>query len=175
MNDERNRLSTRDLADAARRERAEERREPIEDRRDRVEARDVAAAVKPSDRSVARPAVDAPPAGPHAAGTPPQPAPGAAAPGSDLQERDSLFHDHEASGFRTRWEAIQTGFVDEPRKAVEEADALVAQAVARLAEVFSDERAALERQWDRGDNVSTEDLRITLRRYRAFFDRLLAV
>ena len=87
----------------------------------------------------------------------------------------SLFHDDEGKAFRSRWEAIQTGFVDEPRTAVEEADALVAQVVARLADVFSEERSTLERQWDKGDNISTEDLRIALRRYRSFFDRLLTV
>lgn len=86
-----------------------------------------------------------------------------------------LFAKEEADGLRTRWGAIQTGFVDEPRKAVEEADALVAQVMKRLAEVFADERAELERQWDRGDKISTEDLRLALRRYRSFFTRLLAV
>ena len=90
-------------------------------------------------------------------------------------DEHAIFPGDEASGFRSRWEAIQTGFVDEPRKAVEQADALVAQVVTRLAEVFSDERAELERQWDRGDNTSTEDLRIALTRYRAFFTRLLSV
>ncbi len=73
-----------------------------------------------------------------------------------------------------RWSEIQTGFVDEPRRAVEEADALVADLMQRLAESFSRERQALEGQWDRGDDVSTEDLRIALQRYRSFFDRLLA-
>jgi hypothetical protein len=43
----------------------------------------------------------------------------------------------------------------------------------RLAESFSDERNRLENQWDRGDEVSTEELRVTLQRYRAFFNRLL--
>lgn len=88
---------------------------------------------------------------------------------------DMLFPNDESGGYRSRWEAIQTGFVDEPRAAVEQADALVAQVVTRLAEVFSREREALEQQWGRGDNVSTEDLRIALKRYRAFFDRLLSV
>src|SRR3954469_21992528 len=88
---------------------------------------------------------------------------------------ESLFAANEAQDFRTKWERIQTGFVDEPRKAVEDADGLVAAAIKRLAEVFADERAKLEREWDRGDNVSTEDLRIALRRYRSFFDRLLSV
>jgi hypothetical protein len=65
--------------------------------------------------------------------------------------------------------------VDEPRKAVEQADGLVASAMKRLAEVFAEERSHLEQQWDRGDNVSTEDLRVALQRYRSFFDRLLSV
>ena len=86
-----------------------------------------------------------------------------------------MFAAEEASGLRTRWEAIQTGFVDEPRKAVEEADALVAQVIKRLSEVFADERTSLEQQWDRGDQISTEDLRVALRKYRSFFDRLLSL
>ena len=76
---------------------------------------------------------------------------------------------------RSRWSEIQTGFVDEPRKAVEQADVLVASAMKRLAEVFADERSRLEQHWDRGDNVSTEDLRVALQRYRTFFHRLLSV
>ena len=75
----------------------------------------------------------------------------------------------------SRWDSIQTGFVDEPRKAVEQADNLVASAMKRLAEVFAEERSKLEKQWDRGDNVSTEDLRVALQRYRTFFQRLLSV
>ena len=89
--------------------------------------------------------------------------------------REALFPGAEIEALRTRWEAIQTGFVDEPRTAVTEADALVAQTVTRLAEVFSEERTNLEKQWDHGDNISTEDLRVALRRYRSFFDRLLSV
>ena len=86
-----------------------------------------------------------------------------------------LFHDEEGRGFRSRWEAVQTGFVDEPRAAVEQADALVAEVIKRLAEVFADERTTLEQQWGRGDNVSTEDLRVAMKRYRSFFERLLSV
>ncbi|MCZ7567734.1 MAG: hypothetical protein M5U01_03935 [Ardenticatenaceae bacterium] len=87
----------------------------------------------------------------------------------------SLLSDDEAQAFRSRWDAIQTGFVDEPRQAVEQADALVAEVMKRLAEVFADERANLETHWSRGDDVDTEDLRLALRRYRSFFDRLLSV
>jgi len=87
----------------------------------------------------------------------------------------AMFPGEETAGYRTRWDGIQTGFVDEPRKAVEEADALVAQVIKRLTEVFADERATLEQQWGRGEQVSTEDLRQALRRYRSFFERLLAI
>jgi hypothetical protein len=86
-----------------------------------------------------------------------------------------LFPGDEAGKLNQRWTAIQAGFVDEPRKAVEDADSLVASAMTRLAEMFADERARLEGQWDRGGEVSTEDLRVALRRYRAFFGRLLAI
>jgi hypothetical protein len=86
-----------------------------------------------------------------------------------------LFSPDAAKEFRVRWDAIQGGFVDEPRRAVEQADSLVAGAMKRLAEIFADERAKLEGQWDREESVSTEDLRVALRRYRSFFGRLLSV
>jgi hypothetical protein len=86
-----------------------------------------------------------------------------------------IFAGTETAGYRTQWDAIQTGFVDEPRRAVEEADALVTLVTKRLAEVFADERAALEHQWGRGSEISTEDLRIALRKYRSFFERLLSL
>ncbi len=86
-----------------------------------------------------------------------------------------MFAGGEANGYRTQWDAIQTGFVDEPRKAVQEADALVATMMKRLSETFADERASLERQWGKGDEISTEDLRVALRRYRSFFERLLSL
>ena len=86
-----------------------------------------------------------------------------------------LFVQNDMQDFRSRWEKIQVGFVDEPRKAVEQADELVASAIKRLAEVFAAERQKLESEWDKTDKVSTEDLRIALRRYRSFFDRLLLV
>lgn len=85
----------------------------------------------------------------------------------------ALFPENETRELRGRWDRAQGMFVDEPRKAVEEADALVASAVKRIAELFADERAKLEQQWERGNDVSTEDLRQALRRYRSLFDRLL--
>lgn len=86
-----------------------------------------------------------------------------------------LLPEAEVADLRTRWDQIQTGFVDEPRRAVEDADALVAAAMQRLAETFAAERSQLEAAWDRGGDVSTEDLRIALQRYRSFFGRLLAM
>ena len=90
-------------------------------------------------------------------------------------ERVSLFAGADAEGYRTRWSAIQTGFVDEPRRAVEEADVLVSEVVKRLTDGFADERRRLESAWDRKDEVSTEDLRQAMRRYHTFFERLLVV
>jgi len=84
-----------------------------------------------------------------------------------------LFSESEMEEFRSQWTRIQTCFVDEPRGTVKDADKLVAALMQRLAEGFANERSGLEKQWDRGDNVSTEDLRIALQRYRSFFDRLL--
>ena len=94
---------------------------------------------------------------------------------ADHDHPTPLFAGNETDNFRHRWSDIQTGFVDEPRQAVERADALVAVTIKRLAEIFAQERATLEQQWARGADVSTEDLRVALRRYRAFFDRLLSV
>jgi hypothetical protein len=87
---------------------------------------------------------------------------------------EPLLPDDQSERFTTRWQEIQTGFVDEPRSSVEQADALVADLMQRLAASFSNERQQLEAQWDSGDDVSTEDLRVALTRYRSFFDRLLS-
>ena len=91
------------------------------------------------------------------------------------EERTALFITHESKELRSRWDSIQVGFVDEPRKAVQEADALVSATMKRLAEIFAAERQKLEQQWDRSEDISTEDLRVALRRYRSFFSRLLAI
>jgi hypothetical protein len=84
-----------------------------------------------------------------------------------------LFSESELGDLRSRWTNIQTGFVDEPRRTVADADTLVASVMQRLAEGFANERSGLEKQWGQGENVSTEDLRMALQRYRSFFDRLL--
>jgi hypothetical protein len=120
---------------------------------------------RPEVRTVAAPSFGAGPASSAGAATAPA-----------MDERATpLFSSEEAKDFRSRWDAIQVSFVDEPRQVVEQADALVAVAMKRLAEMFAAERTKLEGQWDRGDDVSTEDLRLALRRYRSFFGRLLSV
>ncbi len=92
------------------------------------------------------------------------------------QSRDTpLLASDVVNDFHGRWNDIQAGFVDVPRRAVEQADGLVAEAIKRLAESFANERGRLEGQWDRGGDVSTEDLRQALQRYRSFFSRLLSV
>ena len=101
-----------------------------------------------------------------------------AAPGSDPgasdQTRAQLLEDNELQNLLVQWKDIQAEFVDEPRKAVQAADALVAELMQRLAQMFASERAQLESRWSGGEDVSTEDLRRGLRRYRSFFERLLA-
>jgi len=96
-------------------------------------------------------------------------------PAADRSASPPLLPESEIADLKTRWDQIQTGFVDEPRQAVEDADTLVAAAMHRLAETFASERSQLEGTWDRGGDVSTEDLRIALQRYRSFFGRLLTI
>jgi hypothetical protein len=93
---------------------------------------------------------------------------------SPVAEREPLLPSDQSERFTSHWHEIQTSFVDRPRDAVAEADALVADLMQRLAASFSKERERLEAQWDQGDDVSTEELRVALTRYRSFFDRLLS-
>ena len=99
--------------------------------------------------------------------------------GEQIRQADDdeapLFPPNEAGQMQAQWQEVQAGFVDEPRRAVQQADELVAGAIKRLAQTFADERSQLEGQWDRGDEVSTEDLRVALQKYRTFFGRLLKV
>jgi hypothetical protein len=90
------------------------------------------------------------------------------------EAREPLLDTGQASSFTERWREIQVDFVDRPRESVEQADSLVAELMQRLASSFADERGRLEQQWEGGDDVSTEDLRVALTRYRSFFDRLLS-
>jgi len=84
-----------------------------------------------------------------------------------------LLSDQDTTGYRGRWEAIQAGFVDQPRRSVEEADALVAEVMQQLARTFQQTRQDLEGQWAGGGEAGTEELRVALQRYRSFFEVLL--
>jgi hypothetical protein len=95
--------------------------------------------------------------------------------GEDITKLEPLFADGVDKDFRNRWRDIQTGFVDEPRSAVEQADQLVAQLMQRLAQSFSEQRSNLEKQWEASEKVSTEELRVAFTRYRSFFERLLSI
>jgi hypothetical protein len=111
------------------------------------------------------------------AGSPVEERPGAAPAagvGGPQHEAGPLLSGADSEGFRARWTDVQTGFVDAPRQAVERADGLVAELMQHLAKTFADERSQLESQWDRGDDVPTDDLRTAFQRYRSFFERLLA-
>ena len=85
-----------------------------------------------------------------------------------------LLPDNEASRFSSDWQTVQGNFVDRPREAVEQADRLVADLMQRLAAQFSETRANLEQQWDGQAEISTEELRLAMMRYRSFFQRLLS-
>ena len=87
----------------------------------------------------------------------------------------ALFEEEEAGKFRTQWLNIQSKFVDNPRESVREADDLVASMLKSVTMSFHNRRSSLEKEWNGGGNVSTEDLRLALKRYRSFFDRLLTL
>jgi hypothetical protein len=86
----------------------------------------------------------------------------------------ALLNREESEHFRTRWNEIQGKFVDEPRSAVQQADALVSEVSGQITQMFANEHSSLEGQWKQGHDVSTEDLRQALQSYRSFFNRLVA-
>jgi hypothetical protein len=92
-----------------------------------------------------------------------------------VQPTVALFPEGDLQTFRGRWDQVQASFVDDPRRAVQDADNLVASMVKRIAEQFAEQRAKLESQWSQGDDATTEELRRGLRQYRAFFERLLSM
>ncbi|HEX6268809.1 MAG TPA: hypothetical protein VFZ43_01125 [Anaerolineales bacterium] len=92
------------------------------------------------------------------------------------EELVSLFEDNEAEKFRSQWLELQSRFVDDPRASVKEADELVADVIKSITRNFADRRLSLEDQWNsEEDRVSTEDLRVAIKSYRSFFNRLLTL
>ncbi|MET3984692.1 hypothetical protein [Streptomyces sp. PvR034] len=176
--------STEDLAHAARRpEEPEERDAPaFPGEATAVPGRGTTA----SDRGTAPPGGDTggrrDPAGQPSADRPGGTASdgvGAAAPGAGRREsvsggEEPLLGVQDAERYRTRWTEIQGRFVDEPREAVRSADTLAAEVMQAFAGTLADHRGGLEKQWDRGEEVATEDLRQAMRAYRSLVDRLLA-
>jgi hypothetical protein len=164
------RLSTRDLASGASadpdvdRGDAERTDQPAEPVGDGAVATDEAATRDPR-HSHDEPATGDPAAGSRADDT-------AATAPDRADDAGPLVADSD--GFQRQWEQIQGRFVDEPRGAVEDADALVATVMQQVADAFASERERLEAHWGRGEDISTEDLRVSLQRYRSFFQRLLS-
>jgi hypothetical protein len=101
--------------------------------------------------------------------------PASAHPAAPTDDNTLLFADEHLSGLRSRWNDVQAAFVDDPKECVQKADSLVAEVVEELHASFADTRSRLEAQWARGEDASTEDLRLALKRYRDFFQRLLSV
>ena len=93
--------------------------------------------------------------------------------GTNAGSSAALLNREESEHFRTRWNEIQGKFVDEPRSAVQQADALVSEVIEQITQMFASEHSSLEGQWNQGNDVSTEDLRKALQRYRSFFNRLV--
>lgn len=92
----------------------------------------------------------------------------------ETSTEQSLFAEDQLAGLRARWDSVQAAFVDDPKQCVQKADGLVSDLVDQLTAGFADARSRLEEQWARGEQVSTEDLRVALKHYREFFERLLA-
>lgn len=95
--------------------------------------------------------------------------------GSPTDDNTVLFAEQHRSGLHSRWNDVQAAFVDDPKQCVQNADSLVQEVVDELTASFADTRSRLEAQWARGEDASTEDLRVALTRYRDFFERLLSV
>lgn len=96
-------------------------------------------------------------------------------PAAKTGERESLISTAQMEDLRSRWTVIQAGFVDEPRKAVQEADALISAAIQQIGESFRGQKSQIEKVVGQGSETSTEDLRMMLQRYRTLFDRLLSI
>jgi hypothetical protein len=136
------------------------------------------APVEPANEQADYPGAPAEPAGeadPTGEVSPPTTATPTAAAPVDTASPDTLFAESDLTELRARWNDVQAAFVDDPKDCVQKADGLVSDAVDQLTASFSHARSRLEEQWARGEEASTEDLRLALKRYREFFERLLSV
>ena len=135
-----------------------------------AQAASSAPAAPTRERQTEQPAEEAQAADERPTGTTPQ-----ATGGRDSEPKDGagLIQDQRWEYFAGRWDSIQSGFVDDPRRTVEQADRLVAEVIDHLSKIFRDERSKLESQWSRGGKADTEDLRLAMQRYRDFFRTLV--
>ncbi|MFI7605701.1 hypothetical protein ACIBTV_11315 [Micromonospora sp. NPDC049366] len=87
-------------------------------------------------------------------------------------EPASLFDADTAQNFRDRWRDVQLRFVDDPRAAAAEAQAMVEEAIEALSAALTAQRNTLG-AWQETGSADTEELRMAVRRYRDFLDRVL--
>jgi hypothetical protein len=153
-----------------RRQREEERKQHEQERNPQdkpLSTEDMTNAAQKGNTGAMGPATRINPGAPETARTAPASATSTARP-------SPLLRGDQIQAMRVRWTNIQAAFVDEPRSSVEQADTLVAELMQQLAQTFAAEKNNLEGQWERGQEVSTEDLRVALQHYRSFFDRLVS-
>jgi hypothetical protein len=112
---------------------------------------------------------------PDAAPDPEVPAADSASTHHESSRDDVVVADDDLAELRARWAGVQAAFVDDPKDCVHQADILVSDLFEQLTTGFAQVRSRLEEQWSRGEEASTEDLRLVLMHYREFFERLLAV
>ncbi|MBS2967051.1 hypothetical protein KGA66_28720 [Actinocrinis puniceicyclus] len=78
-----------------------------------------------------------------------------------------------ADDLRERWRGIQAEFIDDPGRAVEDADRLVTDAARAFTTQLEERRHTLTSAWQQDGNKETEQLRLTMRHYRALVDQIL--
>ncbi|GIJ80792.1 hypothetical protein SAMN05443287_10388 [Micromonospora phaseoli] len=84
----------------------------------------------------------------------------------------TLFDEPTAQGFRDRWRDVQLRFVDDPKAAVGEAQSLVDEAMEALSAALAEHKNKLG-GWQEAASADTEQLRVAVREYRDFLDRVL--
>jgi len=88
------------------------------------------------------------------------------------QVATTLLREDEVDDWRSRWDSIQIGFVDEPGSSVKQADELVTEVMKQIDRRFSEKHTTLLRQWG-SQEATTEDQRLALQSYRSFFNWLI--
>lgn len=87
--------------------------------------------------------------------------------------QDTVLAPETSRRLRERWRAVQAEFVDDPRRAVEDADRLLSEAAGAFASGLEERRRALTSGWEQDGHGETEQLRLTMHHYRALVDAVL--